>query len=86
MGHPAKGKFVDAERSTTRTGCVGLALAGVIILLPVVGDIACTVFILTDDLSVAEKILWIAACWLTQWIGRTFYLLMGQKRNRLLNA
>jgi hypothetical protein len=77
---------VDAERSTTRTGCVGLILAAVIILIPIVGDIACTVFIVTDDLSVAEKVLWLAAVWLLPWIGRLFYLLIGQKRNRLLNA
>ncbi|HEV7128383.1 MAG TPA: hypothetical protein VGN32_13205 [Ktedonobacterales bacterium] len=76
----------QAPRTASRTGCVSAALAGVIILIPVLGDIACTVFIVTDDLSLAEKILWIAACWLTQWIGRTFYLLIGQKRNRLLNV
>lgn len=86
MGQPAKGKFVNAERNTTRTGCVGLALAGIIILIPLVGDVACTVFIVTDDLTLAEKVLWLAAVWLVPWIGRLFYLLIGQKRNRLLNA
>ena len=67
-----------------RGGCSKTILAAIIILLPFVGDIACTVFILGDDLSVTEKVLWILACWFTQWIGRTFYLLVGQKRNRLL--
>lgn len=82
-----KGTRVDtAPRTASRTGCVSALLAGIIILVPVLGDVACTVFIVTDDLSLAEKILWIAACWLTQWIGRTLYLLIGQKRNRLLNA
>ncbi len=75
-----------AETPRRRTGCLSAALAGVIILIPVFGDIVCTVFIVTDDLTLAEKVLWIIACWLTQWIGRTFYLLVGQRRNRLLNA
>ncbi len=73
--------------STPRhTGLLHIVAAVVVILVPIVGDVACTVFILTDDLNVAEKILWIAACWLTQWIGRTLYLLVGQKRNRLLGG
>lgn len=69
-----------------RTGCLTGCLAGIIILIPIFGDIVCTVFIVTDDLNLAEKILWILACWLTQWIGRTLYLLVGQRRNRLLSA
>jgi hypothetical protein len=73
-----------ADTTTSRTGCTSTILAVIIILVPIVGDIACTAFIITDDLTMAEKILWILACWLTQWIGRTFYLLVGQKRNRLL--
>jgi hypothetical protein len=54
--------------------------------VPILGDIVCTVYIVQDDLTFAEKVLWILACWFTQWIGRTLYLLIGQKRNRLLSA
>jgi hypothetical protein len=40
--------------------------------------------ILQDDLSVIEKILWIAVVWLTiYFIGPFLYLLLGQRRNRL---
>lgn len=74
------------ESTPRHPSLLHIVAAAVVILIPVVGDVACTVFILTDDLNVAEKILWIAACWLTQWVGRTLYLLVGQKRNRLLGG
>lgn len=73
-------------RSASSAGCVSLVLAAIIIIVPLVGDVACTVFIVTDDLSLAEKVLWLAAVWLVPWIGRLFYLLIGQKRSRLLSA
>jgi hypothetical protein len=60
--------------------------AVIIILVPIVGDIACTIFILNDDLSTMEKVLWIIAVWLLPWIGRLLYLLVGQRRNRLLGG
>ncbi len=69
-----------------RPSVLHLVAAAIIILVPVVGDVACTVLIIGDDLTVGEKILWIVACWLTQWIGRTLYLLVGQRRNRLLGG
>ncbi|HEY7835602.1 MAG TPA: PLD nuclease N-terminal domain-containing protein [Ktedonobacterales bacterium] len=86
-GQPVKGNVVEVERSTPRrSGCVGLVLAIIIMAIPIVGDITCTVFIVGDDLSLAEKVLWILAVWFIPWIGRIFYLLIGQKRNRLLEA
>lgn len=75
-----------AETPRHHTGCLTLVLVSIIILIPVVGDIVCTVFIVTDDFNLVEKILWILACWLTPWVGRAFYLLVGQRRNRLLSA
>jgi Phospholipase_D-nuclease N-terminal len=78
------------EPTTRTTGggsCASTILAVILILVPVVGHIACTVFILTDDLTVAEKILWLVAVWvLTPFVGILLYLLLGQKRNRLLRA
>ena len=73
-------------RTSANLGCLGTVLAILVILIPIIGDIVCTVYIIEDDLTVTEKILWILACWLTQWIGRTLYLLVGQRRNRLLGV
>ena len=75
--------------STTRTGgggCVNTILAVILIIVPIVGHITCTVFILTDDLTVAEKVLWLIAVWLLPFFGVLLYLLLGQRRNRLLRA
>jgi phospholipase D-like protein len=72
--------------TASRGGCTSLLLAGIIILVPLVGDIACTVFIISDDLTTAEKVLWLAAVWLLPWAGRLLYLLIGQRSNRLLSA
>lgn len=84
-GQPVKGNVVVVERSTThRTGCLGLVLAIIVMAIPILGDITCTVFIIRDDLTTAEKVLWLLAVWFIPWIGRIFYLLIGQKRNRLL--
>jgi hypothetical protein len=69
-----------------RVGCLSLLAAIIIILIPIVGDIACTVFILGDDLSAAGKVLWILAVWFLPWVGRLLYLLVGQRRNRLLGG
>jgi hypothetical protein len=78
---------VSASPETgARAGCMSLVAAAVIILIPILGDIACTVFILNDDLSTVEKILWLAAVWLLPWVGRLLYLLVGQRRNRLLGV
>lgn len=86
-GQPLKGTLVEPQpRTASNAGCVSLVLAAIIILVPIVGDIACTVFIVTDDMSMAEKVLWLIAVWFVPWIGRLFYLLIGQKRNRLLGA
>ena len=69
-----------------RTGCLTGCLALLIILIPLFGDIVCTVFVVSDDLNLAEKVLWILVVWFLPWIGRALYLLVGQRRNRLLSA
>ncbi len=78
--------MASSPRTSSGGGCLSLAAAVIIILVPIVGDIACTVFILNDDLTVVEKVLWIVAVWLLPWIGRLLYLLVGQRRNRLLGG
>lgn len=78
--------MASSPRTSSGGGCLSLVAAVIIILVPIVGDIACTVFILNDDLSTVEKVLWIVAVWLLPWIGRLLYLLVGQRRNRLLGG
>jgi hypothetical protein len=68
-------------------GCLLAALlALVIIFVPVIGHIILTVMILADDLSSGEKVLWLVVVWLFWFIGPFLYLLVGQRRNRLLDA
>lgn len=78
--------MASSPRTSGRASCLSLVAAIIIILIPIVGDIACTVFIVGDDLTTAEKVLWIAAVWLLPWVGRILYLLVGQRRNRLLGG
>jgi hypothetical protein len=40
--------------------------------------------ILGDDLSAGEKLLWLIVVWVFWVIGPFLYLLLGQRRNRLL--
>jgi hypothetical protein len=78
--------YMASSPRTGGGGCLCVLWAVIIILIPIVGDIACTVYILGDDLSTVEKVLWILAVWLLPWVGRLLYLLVGQKRNRLLGG
>ena len=63
------------------TGCLIL----ICLFLPVIGHIILTVMILQDDLTTTEKLLWLILVWVVWWIGPLLYLLIGQRRNRLLN-
>ncbi len=66
-------------------GCVfGLVLTLVIVLLPLVGHIILTVYIFDDFLSLPEKVLWLVIVWAIPILGPLLYLLVGQRRNRVL--
>ncbi len=64
------------------TGCLILTL----IFIPLVGHLILTVMILDDDLTLAEKLLWLAVVWFVWFLGPFLYLLFGQRKNRLLGA
>ena len=77
-----------STRSTSRgeMGCFATALLLlVVVLVPIVGHIILTIMILGDDLSTAEKLLWIILVWVLPIAGPLLYLIFGQRRNRLLN-
>ena len=64
-----------------------LVLTLVILFVPVIGHIICTVYILGDDLSVTEKLIWLLLVWLLFPVaGPLLYLLVGQRRNRVFSA
>jgi len=62
-----------------------LLLALLVVFVPVVGHIILTVIILRDDLPLWQKVAWIVVIWVVWWVGPFLYLLLGQRRNRLLN-
>ena len=64
------------------TGCLILTL----IFIPLVGHVILTVMILDDDLTFAEKLLWLVVVWFVWFLGPFLYLLFGQRKNRLLGA
>lgn len=68
--------------SVLATGCLVLTL----IFIPVVGHVILTVMILDDDLTLAEKLLWLVVVWFVWFLGPFLYLLFGQRKNRLLGA
>jgi hypothetical protein len=63
------------------TGCLVL----IVLFVPLVGHIILTVMILGDDLSSSEKLLWLLLVWLVPIVGPLLYLVLGQRRNRLLS-
>lgn len=65
-------------------GCLITVLFVIVLLLPLVGHIILTLMILGDDLSFGEKILWLIVIWLIPVVGPLLYLLLGQRRNRVL--
>lgn len=77
---------MDPMRPINREHLVrNLILALVVVLVPVLGHLILTVIILRDELSVWQKLGWILVIWIVWWIGPFLYLLLGQRRNRLLN-
>jgi hypothetical protein len=80
------------QQTSTRTsnghGCLyNVVLTLVILFVPVVGHIICTVYILGDDLSPAEKFIWLLLVWLLFPIaGPLLYLLLGQRRHRVFGV
>lgn len=69
-------------------GCLfNLVLTLVILFIPIVGHIICTVYILGDDLSTTEKLIWLLLVWLLFPVaGPLLYLLVGQRRNRVFGV
>jgi hypothetical protein len=65
-------------------GCAITALFLLVLLFPVIGSIFLTFMILGDDLNCGEKTLWLVLVWLVPVIGPLLYLLLGQRRNRVL--
>jgi hypothetical protein len=51
-----------------------------------VGHVILTVMILDDELTLAEKLLWLVVVWFVWFLGPFLYLLFGQRKNRLLGA
>jgi hypothetical protein len=72
-----------------RGGGVGpigaILLMIVVVLVPIVGHIILTVIILGDDLTCGEKVLWLLVVWILPFLGPLLYLLIGQRRNRLVS-
>ncbi|MGO8947559.1 MAG: PLD nuclease N-terminal domain-containing protein [Ktedonobacterales bacterium] len=67
-------------------GCAITSLFLLVLLFPVVGSVFLTFMILGDDMSLGEKMLWLVLVWLVPVIGPLLYLLIGQRRNRVLSA
>jgi uncharacterized BrkB/YihY/UPF0761 family membrane protein len=73
------------SNSSNDLGCLLTTLiVAVCIFVPLVGHIFLTVMIIGDDLSTTEKLLWLLLVWLVPVAGPLLYLLLGQRRNRLL--
>ncbi len=71
---------VRALREAAVTALIGFGL-----FLPLIGHIILTVMIVQDDLTSTEKLLWLILVWLVPVVGPLLYLLIGQRRNRLLS-
>ncbi len=66
-------------------GCVlTTLLVAVCLFVPLVGHVFLTFMIIGDDLTSSEKLLWLLMVWLVPVAGPLLYLLLGQRRNRLL--
>ncbi len=76
---------MSTQSQSNDLGCLLTALiVAVCIFVPLVGHIFLTVMIIGDDLSNREKLLWLLLVWLVPVAGPLLYLLLGQRRNRLL--
>ena len=79
---PARRASRSGNGNILATGCLILTL----IFIPLVGHVILTVMILDDDLTLAEKLLWLVVVWFVWFLGPFLYLLFGQRKNRLLGA
>jgi hypothetical protein len=79
---PSPRRTGGGNGSVLATGCLILTL----IFIPLVGHVILTVMILDDDLTLAEKLLWLVVVWFVWFLGPFLYLLFGQRKNRLLGA
>lgn len=76
---------MSTQSQSNDLGCLLTTLiVAVCIFVPLVGHIFLTVMIIGDDLSTTEKLLWLLLVWLVPVAGPLLYLLLGQRRNRLL--
>jgi hypothetical protein len=77
---------LDPAKAINHEHIVGnLIMALIVVFVPVLGHIILTAIILRDDLKFWEKVAWIVVIWVVWWVGPFLYLLLGQRRNRLLN-
>ncbi len=75
----------NSSTSSNDLGCLLTTLiVAVCLFVPLVGHIFLTVMIIGDNLSTTEKLLWLLLVWLVPVAGPLLYLLLGQRRNRLL--
>lgn len=75
----------NSSTSSSDMGCLLTTLiVAVCLFVPLVGHIFLTVLIIGDNLSTTEKLLWLLLVWLVPVAGPLLYLLLGQRRNRLL--
>lgn len=75
-----------ASKSAGGVGPIGtILLMIVVVFVPIVGHIILSVIILGDDLTGGEKLLWLLVVWLLPVLGPLLYLLIGQRRNRLVS-
>lgn len=76
---------VSTYSQSNDLGCLlTTLLVAVCLFVPVVGHILLTVMIIGDNLTNTEKLLWLLLVWLVPVAGPLLYLLLGQRRNRLL--
>jgi hypothetical protein len=77
---------MDQVKPINQQHLVGnLILALIVVLVPGLGHIILTAIILRDDLALWQKVAWILVIWIVWSVGPFLYLLLGQRRNRLLN-
>ncbi|HEY7340186.1 MAG TPA: PLDc N-terminal domain-containing protein [Ktedonobacterales bacterium] len=76
---------MSTQSQSNDLGCLLTTLiVAVCLFVPLVGHIFLTVLIIGDNLSTTEKLLWLLLVWLVPVAGPLLYLLLGQRRNRLL--
>lgn len=67
-------------------GCISTVAFVLVLLVPIIGHIFLTFMILGDNLSLGEKILWLVVVWFIPILGPLLYLLLGQRRNRVITS